>query len=142
MHLETSPTSSRKMGWSFLSWRPSRSRPASIAPGILRRMQLASSEPPFKYFDKGIMAMIGRNAAVAEVGSNHHTLTGPLAFAAWLGVHALLLTTVRARLETFLEWGMGVFRTYACLSYPRSAKCQLVTAAPSGIAPPKKCLPR
>jgi NADH dehydrogenase len=64
---------------------------------------------PFKYLDKGIMAMIGRNAAVAEVGSSHHTLTGPFAFAAWLGVHALLLTTVRARLETFFEWGWEYF---------------------------------
>jgi NADH dehydrogenase len=70
---------------------------------------LGESGTPFKYFDKGIMAMVGRNAAVAEVGSNHHTLTGPLAFAAWLGVHALLLTTVRARLETFMEWGWEYF---------------------------------
>jgi NADH dehydrogenase len=63
----------------------------------------------FEYVDKGIMAMVGRNAAVAEVGSHHHTLTGPFAFAAWLGVHALLLTTVRARLETFMEWGWEYF---------------------------------
>jgi NADH dehydrogenase len=71
----------------------------------------AAGEPgtSFKYHDKGIMAMVGRNAAVAEVGSHHHTLTGPFAFAAWLGVHALLLTTVRARLETFLEWGWEYF---------------------------------
>ncbi|MEG9433580.1 NAD(P)/FAD-dependent oxidoreductase [Terriglobus sp. ADX1] len=64
---------------------------------------------PFKYFDKGIMAMVGRDAAVAEVGSSHHTLTGPLAFAAWLGVHALLLTTARAKIETFLEWAWEYF---------------------------------
>jgi NADH:ubiquinone reductase (H+-translocating) len=64
---------------------------------------------PFEYFDKGIMAMVGRNAAVAEVGSSRHTVTGTLAFAAWLGVHALLLTTVRARVETFLEWAWGYF---------------------------------
>ena len=42
---------------------------------------------PFKYLDKGIMAMIGRGAAVAEVG-DHHALHGPIAFAAWLGVHS------------------------------------------------------
>ncbi len=33
---------------------------------------LATSE--FAYFDKGIMAMIGRNAAVAEIGPKRHTL--------------------------------------------------------------------
>jgi hypothetical protein len=63
----------------------------------------------FEYFDKGIMAMIGRNAAVAEVGPRHHELTGPLAFAAWLGIHALLLTISRAKIDTFLEWAWDYF---------------------------------
>ena len=63
----------------------------------------------FEYLDKGIMAMVGRNAAVAEVGSHHRTVTGTLAFAAWLGVHALLLTTPRAKIATFLEWAWEYF---------------------------------
>lgn len=66
-------------------------------------------QSPFEYLDKGTMAMIGRNAAVAEIGSGHHTLTGTLAFAAWLGVHAVLLTTVRAKVEAFLEWAWEYF---------------------------------
>jgi NADH:ubiquinone reductase (H+-translocating) len=69
---------------------------------------------PFRYLDKGIMAMIGRNAAVAEVGEHRHELQGPVAFAAWLGVHAALLTTVRAKIETFVEWGWDYFgKAYA-----------------------------
>jgi NADH:ubiquinone reductase (H+-translocating) len=64
---------------------------------------------PFKYFDKGIMAMIGRSAAVAEVGPRHHELEGPIAFAAWLGVHAALLTTTRAKIEAFIEWAWDYF---------------------------------
>jgi NADH:ubiquinone reductase (H+-translocating) len=64
---------------------------------------------PFRYLDKGIMAMIGRNAAVAEVGEHRHELQGPVAFAAWLGVHAALLTTARAKIETFVEWGWDYF---------------------------------
>jgi NADH:ubiquinone reductase (H+-translocating) len=64
---------------------------------------------PFHYFDKGIMAMIGRSAAVAEVGKHRHELTGPIAFSAWLGVHALLLTTTRAKLEAFIEWAWDYF---------------------------------
>ena len=59
---------------------------------------------PFHYFDKGIMAMIGRDSAVAEVGPHHHELQGAIAFAAWLGVHAALLTTSRAKVEAFVEW--------------------------------------
>jgi NADH dehydrogenase len=64
---------------------------------------------PFRYFDKGIMAMIGRSAAVAEVGEHHHEITGPIAFSAWLGVHAVLLTTARAKLEAFIEWAWDYF---------------------------------
>jgi NADH dehydrogenase len=64
---------------------------------------------PFRYLDKGIMAMIGRNAAVAEVGKHRHELEGPVAFAAWLGVHAALLTSTRAKIEAFMEWAWGYF---------------------------------
>ena len=53
--------------------------------------------------------MIGRNAAVAEVGEDRHELHGTVAFAAWLGVHAALLTTLRAKIETFVEWGWAYF---------------------------------
>ncbi|MGC2108802.1 MAG: NAD(P)/FAD-dependent oxidoreductase, partial [Candidatus Korobacteraceae bacterium] len=41
----------------------------------------------FHYLDKGIMAMIGRNAAIAEVGEDRHELNGAIAYAMWLGVH-------------------------------------------------------
>jgi NADH:ubiquinone reductase (H+-translocating) len=59
---------------------------------------------PFRYHDKGIMAMIGRKAAVAEVGEHRHELHGRLAFAAWLGVHAQLLANAGAELSAFLTW--------------------------------------
>jgi NADH dehydrogenase len=64
---------------------------------------------PFRYFDMGIMAMIGRNAAVAEIGRRHHELEGAIAFAAWLGVHAALLSTSRAKIGAFLEWAWDYF---------------------------------
>jgi len=53
--------------------------------------------------------MIGRNAAVTELGEHRHELTGPLAFAAWLAVHALLLVPTRAKIETFIEWAWDYF---------------------------------
>jgi NADH dehydrogenase len=64
---------------------------------------------PFAYFDKGIMAMIGRNSAVAEMGKHRHELTGSLAFAAWLGVHAALLSSTKAKIEAFVEWAWDYF---------------------------------
>jgi len=74
--------------------------------GNIIAITAGKGQKPFAYLDKGVMAMIGRNAAVAEIGSNHHPMTGSFAFAAWLGVHALLLTTVQAKLDTFLS-GLG-----------------------------------
>jgi NADH dehydrogenase len=64
---------------------------------------------PFHYHDKGIMAMIGRGAAIAEVGAHRHELHGAIAHAAWLGVHASLMTGVRNRVEGFLDWGWDAF---------------------------------
>jgi NADH:ubiquinone reductase (H+-translocating) len=68
-------------------------------------------KPPrsFHYHDKGIMAMIGRNAAIAEMGPHRHELHGPIAFASWLGVHAYLMTGVRTRVEAFIDWGWDYF---------------------------------
>ena len=59
---------------------------------------------PFHYRDKGIMAMIGRKAAVAEIGPHRHELHGRFAFAAWLGVHAQLLHNTGAELNAFHAW--------------------------------------
>jgi NADH:ubiquinone reductase (H+-translocating) len=79
---------------------------------------------PFHYKDKGIMAMIGRNAAVAEMGKHRHEVEGPIAFAAWLGVHAMLLSGVRNRVDTFIAWGWDYFsknRATALIDRPDAA---------------------
>jgi NADH dehydrogenase len=66
---------------------------------------MADEKPePFHYHDKGIMAMIGRRAAVAEVGEHRHELHGRVAFAAWLGVHAALLSNIGAEMRAFHLW--------------------------------------
>jgi NADH dehydrogenase len=64
---------------------------------------------PFHYWDKGIMAMIGKGAAIAEVGAHHHELHGHVGFAAWLGVHASLMSGVRQRVDAFVAWGGDFF---------------------------------
>jgi NADH dehydrogenase len=79
-----------------------------VAKSILA--QIAGEErKAFDYKDKGIMAMIGRGAAVAEVGKHRHELHGSIAFAAWLGVHAALMSGVRNRIEAFVDWGWDYF---------------------------------
>jgi NADH dehydrogenase len=64
---------------------------------------------PFVYSDRGVLAMIGRNAAIAELGKAHHELVGPVAFAAWLGIHTTLLTVARAKVEAIVEWSWEYF---------------------------------
>ena len=44
------------------------------------------------------------NAAFPLRGEHCHELTGPIAFAAWLGVHAALLTTTNAKVGTVMDW--------------------------------------
>ena len=80
---------------------------------------------PFHYKDKGIMAMIGRNAAVAEMGAHRHEVDGPVAFAAWLGVHAMLLSGVRNKIDAFIAWGWDYFsknRATAMVSAPDAGR--------------------
>jgi NADH dehydrogenase len=55
------------------------------------------------------MAMIGRGSAIAEVGPHRHELHGAIAFSAWLGVHALLMTGVRNRVDAFVNWAWDYF---------------------------------
>lgn len=73
---------------------------------------------PFRYKDKGIMAMIGSGAAVAEMGAHHHELHGHVAFTAWLGVHAWLMSGVHERADAFMAWAwdfLGSRRTDALI---------------------------
>lgn len=65
--------------------------------------------PTFHYRDKGIMAMISRGHAIAEVGKHHHQLHGSMAFASWLGIHAYLMTGTHSKLSAFIEWAEDYF---------------------------------
>jgi NADH dehydrogenase len=57
----------------------------------------------FRYFDKGIMATIGRHAAVAELPRGPR-LTGFLAWLAWLFLHLLYLIGARNRASVMINW--------------------------------------
>ena len=80
---------------------------------------------PFHYKDKGIMAMIGDGAAVAEMGKHHHELHGHVAFAAWLGVHAWLMSGSRTRVDAFIAWAsdfIGTSRASSIIDDPDKAR--------------------
>jgi NADH:ubiquinone reductase (H+-translocating) len=62
---------------------------------------------PFRYTDKGYMAMIGRGAAVAELGRKRVQLQGLLAFLSWLLVHLALLSGFQQKVRALFSWLNG-----------------------------------
>ena len=79
-----------------------------------------AARPPFKYWDKGTMATIGRSAAVAWIG--RLKISGYPAWLAWLFVHLIFLIGFRNRLAVLLQW------TYSYFAYKRGAR--IITHTP------------
>lgn len=76
------------------------------AGAILRRLENKPVKP-FHYFDKGTLAVIGRKAAVAELGKLH--FSGIVAWLLWLFVHLMYLVNFQNRLIVFIRWGFSYF---------------------------------
>jgi len=66
--------------------------------------EMVRSGPPsdFRYHDPGIMATIGRNSAVAQLGRVH--LSGFLGWAMWLVVHLVNVVSFRSRILVLINW--------------------------------------
>jgi NADH dehydrogenase len=62
---------------------------------------------PFHYFDKGSLATIGRNQAVAQIGPLQ--FSGILAWLAWLFIHLLYIVEFENRLLIVLQWAYDYF---------------------------------
>ncbi len=75
---------------------------AHAASQILRRMAGDATEP-FTYHDKGIMATIGRRAAVAQLRRGP-VLRGTAGWLAWLGLHLVYLVGFRNRIVVLVNW--------------------------------------
>ena len=61
----------------------------------------------FRYRDPGIMATIGRNSAVAQLGRVH--LSGFLGWLMWLGVHLVNVISFRSRILVLVNWAWDYF---------------------------------
>jgi NADH dehydrogenase len=57
---------------------------------------------PFRYFDKGNMAVVGKGFAVLQSGKVH--ISGFLAWLAWAAVHLEFLAQSRLRVSVFVQW--------------------------------------
>jgi len=63
--------------------------------------------PAFHYFDKGSLAVIGRNAAVAQMGTLH--FSGFVAWLAWVFVHIWYLIEFDNKLLVLFQWAYNYF---------------------------------
>jgi NADH dehydrogenase len=73
-----------------------------VADAIKRRVKGESARGPFKYWDKGTMATIGRAKAVAE--SMGFKFSGHLAWLAWLFIHIMYLARFENRMLVLFQW--------------------------------------
>lgn len=112
---------------------------AGIAPVAIQEGQYAahviraraSGEPapgPFRYFDKGYLATVGRAYAIGNIGKLQ--LWGLPAWLAWGGVHILYLIGFRNRVLVMLQW------IWAYLTFQRGAR--LITLDEPAVRPAKK----
>lgn len=69
-----------------------------------KRLSDNEEQKLFTYHDKGSMAIIGRNKAVADFPGNKMHFNGFLAWCMWLFVHLLSLINYRNRLKTVYDW--------------------------------------
>jgi NADH:ubiquinone reductase (H+-translocating) len=100
------------------------------ARSIVRTIEHQSLRP-FKYFDWGNLATIGRAAAVADFGRLH--LSGVTGWLVWLFIHLMKLVGFRNRVLVFIQWAVAYF------TYQRSVR--LITGRDAGFAVPPHSAP-
>jgi len=77
---------------------------AYAAKAIVRKVTGQAKPKPFKYFDKGNMAVIGRAAAVANVFGVH--LSGLPAWLVWAFIHLMYIVEFQSRIVVFMKWAI------------------------------------
>ncbi len=82
---------------------PQMAQPAiQQAVNLAKNMNRGEFVTPFKYWDKGSMATIGKNRAVAEIKDT--TFTGRFAWWLWMFIHLISILGMRNKLNVMLNW--------------------------------------
>src|SRR5438093_1248276 len=69
---------------------------------IAKRLLGQFTPPPFRYFDKGNMAVVGKGFVI--VLSGKISLRGLFAWLAWAAIHIQFLATANLRISVFVQW--------------------------------------
>src|SRR6266404_6344415 len=69
---------------------------------IAKRLLGQPTPPPFRYFDKGNMAVVGKGFAIVQSGKIH--LSGFVAWLGWALIHIQFLATANLRISVFVQW--------------------------------------
>jgi NADH:quinone reductase (non-electrogenic) len=91
-----------------------------VAPVAMQQGKYAASKllnktsKPFRYFNKGSLAVIGRRAGVADFGFVR--FHGAIAWLMWLFIHLMFLVQFRNRVIVFIRWG------FQYLTFDRGAR--------------------
>jgi NADH dehydrogenase len=72
------------------------------AKSIFRKVSGRPPLPPFRYFDKGSLAVVGKNFAVLQ--SARVQMSGFIAWLVWVLVHIQFLAESSLRFSVFLRW--------------------------------------
>lgn len=77
----------------------------------IKRLLLGETTERFSYFDKGIMAIIGRNSGVAELSKRFLGLRfrGFLGWLSWLFIHLIYLPGHQNRFSALASWAFNYF---------------------------------
>ncbi len=75
---------------------------------IQARFSGSAAPPPFRYFDKGSLAVIGRSSAVAYFDHfGKLKFSGLFAWLLWLVIHLLYIVEFQNRVLVFIRWGFN-----------------------------------
>jgi NADH dehydrogenase len=80
---------------------------AHVAAQIAAELSGAAPPAPFRYRDRGTMATIGRNAAIAQIGRLR--VSGFPGWLMWLFVHLIQIVSFRSRVVVLVNWAWDYF---------------------------------
>jgi NADH dehydrogenase len=80
---------------------------AKVTAQNIQRIVNGGEPQPFHYVDPGLLATIGRNAAVARIFGL--SFSGFVAWVIWVGLHVYRLIGFRNRLAVLINWAWDYF---------------------------------